>query len=218
MVRYQPAIYLLAFAVLLASLIAVFQVWVRPWMGPPQVNALEKPPVHVDISFVSTPHEVVQRMMEMAEIRKDDLVVDLGCGDGRMPIAAAQQFGCRAIGYEIDPRLVRLAQWHVRDQGLEQQVQIVEQDIFTVDLSDVDVLLLFLSDEMNERLIPQFDATQPGTRIVTQAFQIPGILPDSTEIVVGRDQYHYTLYRYTVPLRRKADDRSASDAEEDEDQ
>jgi tRNA G10 N-methylase Trm11 len=119
-----------------------------------------------DVVYVGTAYDLVSRMLQMAEVKKRDLVYDLGCGDGRMLILAAQKYGCRGVGYEIDPDRVREARENVERNGVEKLVKIVQADIFTVDLSKADVFPLYLLPEMNRKLLPQFDKTKKGSRIV----------------------------------------------------
>lgn len=155
-----------------------------------------------DVVYVGTPYDVVSRMIRLAKIKKGETVYDLGCGDGRMVVLAAQKFGCRGMGFDIDPERVGAALDNVRKGGVVQLVQIVEKDIFTVDLSGADVLLLYLLPEINTRLLPQFAKLKPGSRIVTHDYDIEGIeATESIRMTSNEDNASHTLFVYTAPLK-----------------
>ena len=109
-----------------------------------------------------TPQDVVERMVEEANIRPDELVWDLGCGDGRIVVTAARQRGCQAVGYDIDPECVRLARENVSRHACSPLVTIEQRDVFTLELREADVVMLYLSPELNERLLPQLARLKPG--------------------------------------------------------
>jgi SAM-dependent methyltransferase len=155
-----------------------------------------------DVVYVGTPYDVVSRMIKLAGVKKEDMVYDLGCGDGRMVILAAQKHGCRGMGFDIDPERVSAALANVKKNGVGNLVKIVEQDIFTVDLSEADVLLLYLLPELNKKLLPQFEKLKPGSRLVTHDYDIEGIEPDkSIQIISNEDNASHTLFLYTTPLK-----------------
>jgi outer membrane protein assembly factor BamB len=162
----------------------------------------EKAPDEPDAVFVPTPQDVVERMTEAAGIRREDLVCDLGCGDGRIVVTAARRFGCRAVGYDIDPECVRLARENVRQAGVADRVRIEQRDIFTADLRDADVVMLYLSPELNKRLLPQLSRLKPGARVVSHAFAIPGVPPDQVlTLRSDEDHFDHTIYVWTTPLK-----------------
>jgi outer membrane protein assembly factor BamB len=151
--------------------------------------------------FVPTPHEVVVRMLKMAQVTDKDLVVDLGSGDGRILIAAAKAHGAQAVGYEIDGKLVQLSRDKVKEARLEEQVEIREQDFFTADFPDASVVAAFLYPAVLEKLKPQFARLRPGTRIVTHTFPIPDAAPDeSVEFRSPESGDTYPIYLYKTPL------------------
>jgi ribosomal protein L11 methylase PrmA len=157
-----------------------------------------------DVVYVGTPYDLVSQMLRMAKIKKSDLVYDLGCGDGRMLILAAQKYGCRAVGYDIDPERVQASEENVARNHVEGLVKIVQADIFTLDLSKADVIPLYLLPEMNRRLLPQLDKLKPGSRIVTHDYDLDGIAADKTITVISNeDNASHTLSLYTTPLKRK---------------
>jgi ribosomal protein L11 methylase PrmA len=124
---------------------------------------------------VATPQDVVERMVGLAGVGRTDVVCDLGCGCGGIVVTAARLRGCRAIGYDIDQKCVQLARANVRRQEVGGLVTVEERDIVTLDLAGADVVMLYLSAELNERLLPQLARLKPGPRIVSHAFEIPGV-------------------------------------------
>lgn len=157
-----------------------------------------------DVVFVGTPYDLVSKMLKMAQVKKDDVVYDLGCGDGRMLILAAQKYGCRGVGYEIDPDRVRAARGNVSRNHVEDLVKIVQADIFTLDLSEADVLPLYLLPEMNIRLLPQLKQLRPGSRLVFHDYDLEDYIADENiTIISNEDNASHTLTLYTTPLRLK---------------
>src|SRR5438445_5763984 len=108
-----------------------------------------------DVIYVPTPQAVVDKMLQMAEVKKGDVVYDLGCGDGRIVVTAAKKYGCKAVGFDIDPDRVKEARENVRKAGVGDLVTIKQEDIFKQDLSKASVVTLYLLPELNVRLIPQ---------------------------------------------------------------
>jgi SAM-dependent methyltransferase len=157
-----------------------------------------------DVVYVGTPYDVVSRMLQMARVKKDDVVYDLGCGDGRILVLAAQKYGCRAIGYDIDPERVTASRENAAKNGVEDLVKIVQADIFTVDLRKATVFPMYLLPEMNKKLLPQFEKVKPGARLVCHNYDLEGIVADDTvEMISNEDNASHTLYLYTTPLKRK---------------
>jgi outer membrane protein assembly factor BamB len=154
-----------------------------------------------DAVFVPTPHDVVAAMLKLAGVEKQDVVYDLGSGDGRIVIAAAKQYGARAVGVEIDPELVKLSKQQVQENKLADLVTIRHEDMFLVDLSEADVVAAFLYPRLLERLKPQFAKLKPGSRIVSHQFAMPGAKPDQVITMVSEEtgQTH-TLSLWTIPL------------------
>ena len=117
-------------------------------------------------------------MLELAKLKKTDLLIDLGCGDGRIVVTAAKKYGVKAIGYDIDPKRVAEARENAKKSGVEDRVTIELKDIFTVDLAPANVVTLYLLPELNVKLIPQLDKLGPGSRIVSHDFDMEGVEPD----------------------------------------
>jgi SAM-dependent methyltransferase len=158
----------------------------------------------LDAIFVTTPMDVVQKMLECGRVTRNSVVYDLGSGDGRIVIAASRQYGCRSVGYEIDSQLVELSRASVRTNGLERLVRIEQGDMFKVDLSAADVIAVYLPTNVLQRLRPQFEKLKPGARIVSHQFQIPGIAPESSVDMVSRDDGdRHKIFLWTVPLKAR---------------
>ena len=162
-----------------------------------------------DVIYVPTPRKVVEEMLRMAELRPDDVVYDLGCGDGRIVIAAAQLRGVKAVGYDIDPERVKEARANVRAAGVERLVRIEQADVFTLDLTGASVITLYLLPQLNVRLMPQLARLRPGSRILSHNFDMRGAKPVEVRHVtvepggdgdffVDEDGNH-TVYKWVVP-------------------
>jgi hypothetical protein len=157
--------------------------------------------------FVPTPGDVVERMLELAEIKKGDLVVDLGSGDGRIVIAAANTYGCRAIGYEIDSDLVRESRDRVNAEALSEIVTINNEDMFTANLSKVDVVAAYLYPSALVKLKRQFEQLKPGARIVSHRCEIPGVEPNRRVVIRSHDSGEaHDVLLYVTPLRSVEND------------
>ena len=144
-----------------------------------------------DVIWVPTPPEVIDKMLQMVSLKKGDLVYDLGCGDGRILVAAAEKYGVKAVGFELDPYLVEEARALAKERGVAHLVTIEQADIFTLDLSKATVITLYLLPQMNEKLLPQLQKCSPGTRIVAHDFGIKGTVPDQKVRVGGSDVYFW---------------------------
>jgi hypothetical protein len=156
-----------------------------------------------DAIFVPTPQDVVEKMLELARVTKDDVVYDLGCGDGRIVVTAARKYGCKAVGYDLDAKCVRMARERVAQEKMGALVTIERQDLFTADLRPAGVITLYLGAKLNAKLVPQLAKLKPGTRIVSHAFDMPGVRPDRVVRVVSReDGVEHVLYLWTTPLKR----------------
>jgi cyclopropane fatty-acyl-phospholipid synthase-like methyltransferase len=143
--------------------------------------------------------EIVDRMLDVAGVTSSDVVYDLGSGDGRIVLRAAQRFGAKSVGVEIEPALVKLASERASEMGLAKLASFVQGDVFQTDVRPVSVLALYLVTEMNERLRPILEKQlRPGTRIVAHDMPVPGWNPVSEEkLKLGLTTH--TIYLYTVP-------------------
>jgi precorrin-6B methylase 2 len=150
-----------------------------------------------DVHFTPTRHAVVVAMLELAGVTAADVIYDLGSGDGRIPIIAAQRFGARAVGIEIDARLVEQSRQTANESGVADRVTFVRGDLFAADLSGATVVTLYLSPSMNRRLEPKLaKELAPGTRVVSHQFPIPGWPP----LARARPDFS-EIYLYRVPAR-----------------
>lgn len=132
-----------------------------------------------DIHFTPTRHAIADAMLQLAGVSDGDVVYDLGSGDGRIPIIAAQKYGARGIGIEIDPKLVTQSWGNANDAEVANRVSFKVGDLFEADLSAATVVTMYLSPSIMKRLMPKLRALKPGTRIVSHAFDMPGWPPDA---------------------------------------
>ncbi|MHC4509532.1 MAG: SAM-dependent methyltransferase [Planctomycetota bacterium] len=163
-----------------------------------------------DVIFVPTPQNVVDKMLELAQVTKEDVVYDLGCGDGRIVVTAAKRYGCKAFGYDIDPERVAESLENVEKNEVGHLARIEQKDIFTLDLSEASVVTLYLLPRLNVKLIPQFEKLKPGSRIVSHDFRMRGVKPDKrVKLTSDEDQTEHKIFLWTVPLRKKVEEDSA---------
>jgi SAM-dependent methyltransferase len=148
-----------------------------------------------DVPFVESPQPIVDKMLELAEVTEDDVVYDLGSGDGRIPIAAARDYGARGVGIEIKPRLVEKARQNAKEAGVDDRVAFRQGDLFEADISEATVVTLYLLPSVNAKLRPKlFRELAPGTRVVSHDFDMNEWDPDTTWKSAGE-----TVYRWTIP-------------------
>ena len=161
------------------------------WHGEPPS------PVRLDVIFVATDLEIVNAMLTLANVSRDDLVYDLGCGDGRFVIAAAKEFEARGVGVDLDPQRIREAQANAVRAGVADRVTFRVQDIFDTDIQRATVVTLFLSPELNARLRPKLTSQlKAGTRIVSHRFGIGDWVRERTDTLSVRGiRNHIFLWR-----------------------
>ena len=151
----------------------------------------------LDVPYVQTSPAVVHKMLEMAHVGKDDFVADLGCGDGRIVIAAVRDFGARGVGFDIDPERIAEARENARRAGVEARAQFVQQDFFKAPISQASVVTMFMLPPVMEKIKPRLlSELGPGTRIVSHSFSMRDWPPEQVVRIDGR-----TLYSWTVPER-----------------
>ena len=150
--------------------------------------------------FIPTPDDVVDRMLTLAKVTRDDIVYDLGSGDGRIPIAAAKKFGAKGVGLDIDPALVELAKSNAKAAGVEALVDFRVQNVLTADVSRATVVTLYLLSSSNERLRPMLtQQLKPGARIVSHAFSMGRDWPaDAIDQFVSARGDEITLYLWNI--------------------
>src|SRR5688572_17386345 len=147
-----------------------------------------------DVIFVPTPNDVVSKMMELANVTKKDTVYDLGCGDGRIVITAAQKYGARGVGIDIDPERVKEATENVQKAGVADRVKIIRGDLFQADISPATVVTLYLLTDLNLKLRPKLlKDLNPGTRVVSHAFSMGDWQPERTAEVGGSQVYLWRI-------------------------
>jgi len=154
------------------------------------------PPIRdPDVGYVPTSYEVVDAMLRMAEVTKEDVVYDLGSGDGRLVIAAARDYGARGVGIDVTPRRISEANENAKLAGVVNQVTFIQGDMFVEDISEATVVTLYLLDELNLRLKPKLlRELKPGSRIVSNTFKMGDWEPESIQIVDNK-----FIYLWTVP-------------------
>ena len=141
----------------------------------------------LDVPYVPTPQVVVDKMLELAEIKPGDVLLDLGSGDGRIPITAAKTSGITASGVDLNPVRVKEAKENAQKEGVTDKVEFREEDLFETDLSKATVITMYLLSEVNLKLRPKLEKLKPGTRIVSHSFDLGDWKPDKTVTVEGRD-------------------------------
>ncbi|MEZ0319575.1 MAG: class I SAM-dependent methyltransferase [Pyrobaculum sp.] len=151
-----------------------------------------------DVPFVASPEVVVRRMLQIARVQPGEVVYDLGSGDGRIVIIAAKEFGARSVGVEVRKDLYEQSMARIKDMGLSGRAYIINASFFDVDLSNADVVTMYLLTTVNERLRPKLEKElRPGTRVVTHDFEVPGWRPVVVEEVY-EDWRSHKLFLYKI--------------------
>jgi len=145
--------------------------------------------------FVQTPLEVAKKMLELSQIKRGEVLYDLGCGDGRLVILAAKEIGANAVGIELREDLIERAKTEIKRFNLEDKVKVVHSNFFDVDISNADVVTLYLTSSANERLKPKLEAEmKPGSRVISHDFKVPGWKPSA----VYDELLGHTIYTYRI--------------------
>jgi SAM-dependent methyltransferase len=180
--RYVQAAAALAMAIVLAVHAAA------------QQATTGKPLRDPDVIYVPTPQEVVDAMLTMANVTGKDVVYDLGSGDGRIPITAAQKYGARGVGIDINPERIKEAEANLAKANVGDKVKFLNQDLFETDISQATVVTLYLLPTLNVKLMPTLKKLKPGTRIVSHSFDMGSDWPpEKTQDVNGRTIYYWTI-------------------------
>jgi trans-aconitate methyltransferase len=152
-----------------------------------------------DVIFVPTPQEVVDEMLRLANVKKGDVLYDLGSGDGRIPVTAAKKFGVRAIGIDIDPERIQEANDNAKRNGVTSLVKFRNEDLFQADIHEATVVTLYLLPDLNVKLMPRLmEQLKPGSRIVSHQFDMGNWRPDKKVELSGR-----TIYLWTIPAKKR---------------
>ena len=156
-----------------------------------------KPKPKLDVPYVPTRPPVVEAMLKLANLKKGDVLYDLGCGDGRIVVKAAKEYGVTGVGFDIDPERIAEANANAKEAGVTSRVKFVNADLFETDLNKASVITMYLLPSVNMKLRPKILALKPGTRIVSHAFDMGDWKPEKTEVVDGA-----TIYYWTVPGKK----------------
>jgi uncharacterized protein (TIGR03000 family) len=155
-----------------------------------------------DVEYEPAPQNVVAALLRLAKVTRQDVLWDLGCGDGRIPVTAAKDYGCQARGFDIDPERVKDSLANVREHGVQQLVTIEQRDIFTLDLSQgPTIITLYLLPSLNAKLLPQLQKLPPGTRIISVAHRLADIKPDE-HIVIDTEIGEFDIYLWKAETLR----------------
>jgi SAM-dependent methyltransferase len=162
-----------------------------------QDEAASDKPIKKDVPYVPTPQPVVDRMLEMAAVTKDDVVYDLGCGDGRMVVTAAKKYGAKGVGVDIDPQRIKESNENAKSAGVTDKVKFSIKDLFTMEFGEANVLTMYLLPDVNMKLRPKIlSDMKPGSRIVSHSFDMDDWKPDAEDEVDGS-----TIYYWVVPAQ-----------------
>jgi ubiquinone/menaquinone biosynthesis C-methylase UbiE len=154
--------------------------------------------IQINAPYVHTPDKVVSAMLKLAAVKANDVVYDLGCGDGRIVIAAAKEYGARGVGIDIDPERIQEARDNARKAGVEALVRFEVSDLFAVDIHSASVVTLYLLPDVNLRLRPKLlKELKPGTRIVSHDFHMGDWKPDKHQLVDAST----SIYLWTIPSK-----------------
>jgi len=155
----------------------------------------EAPARQPDVIYVPTPQDVVDAMLDLAQVKSTDVIYDLGSGDGRIPITAAQKYGARGVGIDINPERIKEANDNLKKANVGDKVKFLTADLFETDISEATVVTLYLLQSLNEKLRPKlFKELKPGTRVVSHAFSMGDAWPpEKTLNLNGRTVYFWTI-------------------------
>jgi trans-aconitate methyltransferase len=157
------------------------------------------PEHYPDVPYVPTPPDVVEQMLKLANVHKGDVVYDLGCGDGRIVVMAAEKFGANATGVDIDPERIKEARENAQKAHVADHAKFVQGDLFQAEIRPATVVTLYLLPSVNEKLKPRLlSELKPGTRVVSHSFDMGDWKPDKTVEVNGR-----RIYLWTIPEKQK---------------
>lgn len=158
----------------------------------------------LDVPYVPTPQSVVEKMLELADVKEGDYLIDLGSGDGRIPITAAKKFGVNALGVDLNPERIQEANENAKREKVTDQVEFREEDLFKTDLSKATVITMYLLNSVNMKLRPEILKLKPGTRIVSHSFGMGDWKPDRTEVVEGREVFLWVVPETMPELQDEA--------------
>jgi len=170
------------------------------WLLCPEAKAQDNRATFADlVPFVTTPWEVIEGMLDMAKVTKDDYIIDLGSGDGRIPILAAKKFSAKGLGIEIDKDLVQEAFVMAKREGVDHLVDFKQGDLFELDFSKATVLTLYLFPDINLKLRPKIWEMPSGTRVISHRFDMGDWEPTETRIIELPDGKKHTVFLWVIP-------------------
>lgn len=174
--------------------------WILPVVllsaGPALAQEFDYPN-NLDVPYVPSPDVVVKSMLKLAAVTKNDTVIDLGCGDGRIVVTAALDYGATGIGYDLNPERIKEANANAVKAGVEKRVRFIEKNLFDAEIKEATVVTLYLLPGVNEKLKPRLLAElKPGTRVVSHSFAMPDWPPKEQIQVDGR-----TVYLWVIPAK-----------------
>ncbi|HSK73069.1 MAG TPA: methyltransferase domain-containing protein [Pyrinomonadaceae bacterium] len=164
--------------------------------------AAEATPPKLDVPYVPTHEKVVDEMLAMAEVKGSDVLYDLGSGDGRIPITAAQRFGTRGVGIDLNPQRIKEANENAQKAGVTDKVKFIQGDIFKEDFSEATVVTLYLLPEVNLKLRPQILNMKPGTRVVSHNYDMGDWKPEKSKEIETPDGTTHYVYFWRVPEKK----------------
>ncbi len=165
----------------------------------PRLIAGQDIPLHLDVPYVPTPEEVVEAMLDITDVNENDILYDLGCGDGRIVITAAKERGARGVGIDINPKRIEESKENAEEANVMDKVQFIEGDLFLADFREATVVTMYLLPAVNIKLRPRLlRELAPGTRIVSHDFNMNEWEPDST-IKIPNDFHTHSVYFWTIP-------------------
>ncbi len=170
---------------------------------PAMAQRIQVPPVNRLAPFVPSPQNVVEKMLEAAALKPGETLYDLGSGDGRVLITAAQRFGAKAVGIEISPKEAQNSRQRIERLLLSDQCKVVEGDLLSTDLSEANVVTIYLLTKSNDKLRPNLERyLKPGARVVSHDYEIPGWVPKKVEKVEAHKRVHQ-LFVYEMPPKKQ---------------
>jgi SAM-dependent methyltransferase len=215
MKKYHIVSIILSFT--LVALFTAVQADETGWLLPRENEYVSSDGLHLakgaspDVPYVATPYEIADEMVRLADVKSDDVVYDLGCGDGRLVIAAVKKAGCRGVGIDIDPERIKESRQNAIIAGVQDRVRFVEQNFFDSDVREATVMLIYLFPDVNIRLRAKFlTEMKPGSRLVSHAFDMGDWKPDNTAHIRFQRVYFWVIpanatgiWRWTAPGSRQ---------------
>ncbi|WP_143960539.1 SAM-dependent methyltransferase [Litoribacter populi] len=182
------------------NLLKLFAVGILIFCITPMVYAQKTlPSVALDVPYVPTKEKIVNEMLEMADVKGDDILYDLGSGDGRIPITAAKRFGTRGVGVDINPLRIEEANARAEKEEVTDKVKFIEGNIFDVDFSEATVVTLYLLPQVNMKLRPKILDLKPGTRVVSHNYDMGDWEPLKMRKIESDKGFVHTIYYWVVP-------------------